>query len=216
MVRATSKSPAKSRPSTSPARRKREKSEATNEVWLPNKSAPKKSSASASAAKGAKIDDIMSKLTAAAKPKLVLPPQYSIRILRISTLTLASIGAAVYNELPLNVCLATTVFLTSVNYWRNPTFGWRRNLDIVCAVGSLSFQAVFTAYDAALAARHAYWTAVASGGCCYLVGLYCGRVLKNFNLSSALHCGVHVCGNVGNLILYDSLGANHVGFGSPR
>ena len=95
---------------------------------------------------------------------LVLPPQYSSRILRISSLTLTSICAAYYNELPINFVLASTVLFTSINYWRNPTFGFRRNVDIVCAVGALGYQALFTAYDTEPCTRHAYWLAVATGG----------------------------------------------------
>ena len=149
-------------------------------------------------------------------PKLVLPPQYSVRILRISSLTLASIGWGIFHGLVLNTCLSSLVFLTSVNYWRHPTFGWRRNFDIVCAVGSLSYQAVFTAYDTTPSARYAYWGAVGAGLAFYALAFYSGRVLKNLHYSSALHCGVHICGNVGNLILYDSLGKNWFGLGDDR
>eukprot|EP00322_Chrysochromulina_rotalis_P025613 CAMPEP_0115832680 /NCGR_PEP_ID=MMETSP0287-20121206/2784_1 /TAXON_ID=412157 /ORGANISM="Chrysochromulina rotalis, Strain UIO044" /LENGTH=154 /DNA_ID=CAMNT_0003286075 /DNA_START=23 /DNA_END=490 /DNA_ORIENTATION=- len=148
------------------------------------------------------------------KPKLVLPPQYSQRILRISSLTLASIGSAIFNGLPINTGLASAVFFTSVNYWRYPVFGWRRNIDIVCACGSLMYQAVFTAFDTTPSARYAYWAAIVGGGACYATGLYTGRVLHNLNISSMMHVGVHVCGNLGNLILYDSLGANLLGFGA--
>ena len=147
------------------------------------------------------------------RPKLVLPQQYSARILRISFLTLASIGSSIYHSQWVNTCLSSLVFFTSVNYWRHPTFGWRRNLDIVCAVGALSYQGIATAYQTKYpGARHIYWAAVSAGLAFYAMAFYSGRVLKNLNYSSALHCGVHICGNIGNLILYDSLGKNCLGF----
>lgn len=147
------------------------------------------------------------------RPKLVLPQQYSARILRISFLTLASIGSSIYHGQWINTCLSSLVFFTSVNYWRNPTFGWRRNFDIVCAVGALSYQGIATAYQTKYpGARHIYWAAVSAGLAFYAMAFYSGRVLKNLNYSSALHCGVHICGNIGNLILYDSLGKNCLGF----
>ena len=146
--------------------------------------------------------------------KLVLPPQYSKRILRVSALTLVSISSAIYNELPFNCGLAATVMFTSVNYWRHPTFGLRRNVDIVCACGALGYQALFTAYDTTPAGRCAYWLAVAAGGCCYLLAFYNGRFLGNLNRASKLHVGVHLFGNLGNVMLYDSLGANLLGLGA--
>ena len=75
---------------------------------------------------------------------LVLPPIYSRRILRASALTLFSVGAAAGNGLPLNCFLASAVFCTSVNYWRWPTLGWRRNIDMCCACGALLYQVVVT------------------------------------------------------------------------
>ena len=148
------------------------------------------------------------------KEELVLPPQYSRRILRISALTLASIISASYNGLALNTVLSSTVFFNSVNYWRYPVYGVRRNVDVVCACGSLGYQAIITAYATTPAARYTYWGAVGAGLCCYLMGRHAGRVLGNKNVSSMLHVGVHVFGNLGNLALYDSLGANHLGLGS--
>jgi hypothetical protein len=30
------------------------------------------------------------------------------------------------------------IFLTSINYWRNPVYGWRRNIDIISSILGLS------------------------------------------------------------------------------
>ena len=44
---------------------------------------------------------------------------------------------------------------------------------------------------------------------CYFLGRRFGRT-GNFNVSSSLHCCLHLCGNIGNLLLYDSLGPHNL------
>lgn len=144
-----------------------------------------------------------------------LPPRFARRILYASTLTWSSIISAAYNGLPVNLVLACSVYATTLNYWRRPTFGWRRNIDILCSCGSLSYQALVTAYDTSDAGRRAYWACVAAGCASYMLGRYVSNVYGNRDLSSKLHIGVHVMGNVGNVCLYDSLGANVLGLGNP-
>lgn len=144
-----------------------------------------------------------------------LPPRFARRILWASTLTWSSILSAAYNGLPINFVLACSVYATTLNYWRRPTYGWRRNVDILCSCGSLGYQALVTAFQTSEAGRHAYWAAVAAGCACYLGGRYVSKTSGNLNLSSRLHVGVHLMGNVGNVCLYDSLGANVLGLGGP-
>ena len=145
--------------------------------------------------------------------ELVMPPRYSQRILRASALALVSIASAIYNKLPTSALLATAVFITSVNYWRHPIFGLRRNVDMGCVCVALGYQIMFMAYEATAAARHAYWAATAFGCCCYLASVYAGRVLHDYNADSILHISLHVCANLGNIMLYDSFGANVLGLG---
>lgn len=151
---------------------------------------------------------------AMAHGELVLPTQYSRRILRFSTLTLFSIASALYNGLFVNATLAIVVFCTSINYWRHPLFGWRRNLDIGCVCIAFSYQISFTATHTSALARHAYYLTMFTGSVCYLASLYAGRILRDDATDSLLHVCLHICGNVGNLLLYDSLGANTFGLGS--
>lgn len=119
-----------------------------------------------------------------------------------------SIVSATYNELPDNALLACLVLFSSVNYWRHPVVGARRTFDMLCACGSLAYQCCYTSWKTSERARHTYWATVLAGGSCYLVGRYFSFTRKMYNVSSSLHVMLHVFGNIGNVVLYDSLGAN--------
>lgn len=139
------------------------------------------------------------------------PRRYSRRILLVVPLSVASVASAVYNELPANVACAAGVLGSSVNYWRWPVFGWGRSADIAVVSASLFYQLAVTAPRAPPAGRDAYVAASTAGVVCYGVARHACRRLGRYNVASALHVGVHVFGNIGNLCLYDSLGANWLG-----
>ena len=147
---------------------------------------------------------------------LVLPPRFSRRILLASSLMLLSCATAVHNGLMDNALLALLVFCSSINYWRYPIVGWRRSVDMCCACGSLAYQVFYTSRYTTSRARLCYVGTVALGGLFYslaralnrTLGAIPGRRDLALNISSACHVALHVCGNVGNLILYDALGTN--------
>ena len=72
--------------------------------------------------------------------RLVLPPQFSKRIFYMSFFGLASVIAAAYNDCHCCLVCAVCVFVTSINYWRHPTLGVRRNVDMVTCAISLAYQ----------------------------------------------------------------------------
>lgn len=152
--------------------------------------------------------------TTSGKPVLVLPPQYSRRILMASSVMTISAVSAYRNGCYDNCALAMLVLSSSLNYWRHPIFGIRRSMDMVCAMGSLSYQVFFTSQKCTREARFAYWATVFCGCSCYLAARHFSFRYRNFNVSSAFHVGLHMFGNLGNLILYDSLGPyNYLGLG---
>ena len=142
------------------------------------------------------------------KLKLILPPQYSRRILYTSFLSLASVGSAAYNDCRGCVVCAAMVMLTSLNYWRHPVFGIRRNLDMAVCAASLSYQLGLAAHSVEPAPRNAYFLTVVAGIGCYGCSRFFSFAYGDKNTASKFHCLLHVAGNVGNLILYDSLGVN--------
>ncbi|KAL1528590.1 hypothetical protein AB1Y20_009930 [Prymnesium parvum] len=143
---------------------------------------------------------------------LVLPPHLSRRILCVSFLSVASVASAAYNECKGSVVCATLVLLTSINYWRHPVFGWRRNLDIAVCAGSLSYQLGLAATAAPPTARDAYFAMVAAALSCYGCSRYFSFARGDKELASRFHCALHCLGNLGNVLLYDSLHTNWMGW----
>ena len=98
-------------------------------------------------------------------PMVVLPHRYARRIFNASFLTIGSIASSLYNELSDCTITSGLVFLTSVNYWRYPIFGLRRNLDMMTCACSLSYQ-LWLAAQASETPRNCYLATVAScAGC---------------------------------------------------
>lgn len=108
------------------------------------------------------------------------------------------------------------VLLTSVNYWRHPVFGLRRNLDMLTCACSLSYQLLLAVTEVEPAPRNAYLATVVAGLGCYGCSRYYSFVLRDKDISSRFHCGLHVLGNMGNLVLYDSMGVNQLGWKSSQ
>lgn len=90
------------------------------------------------------------------------------------------------------------IFLTSVNYWRHPVHGLRRNIDI-------GFVWIATTYQLtrALTAEHGAWFYIGYvvAFSCYPVSnhlLQCGRHFE----SALLHAGLHLFSNISNIVLF--------------
>ena len=60
-------------------------------------------------------------------------------------------------------------------------------------------------------ARVVYVATLAASGFCYFRARSFG-LSGDKDTSSWWHCGLHLCGGVGNLILYDALGRNAAGW----
>lgn len=132
--------------------------------------------------------------------KRVLQQKYANRIYNTSHLILSQVYVAYLNNLLYCGFLALAVYLTSLNYWRYPIRGWRRNLDMVTAGIALSFH-IFMAIKHS--APNTYLGLVGLGILAYSMA----RQSNSQNVSSALHCFMHICGNLSNLVLYTHLGS---------
>ena len=88
------------------------------------------------------------------------------------------------------------VFLTSINYWRRPTPGIRRTLDmiVVCLGGVYQLSYPSAAYRISV-----------------LVCLVCYFVARR-RRSARWHCALHIVANAGNCLLY----AQITGYGSYK
>ena len=97
--------------------------------------------------------------------------------------------------------VSLSVFITSVNYWRKPTRGIRRNIDIM-AVG---FGLVTHLYSSTKTTQlRMYGTSM--GICGGLYGLSWCLYKKGYLWASTISHGlIHVSANIANVLLYNGL-----------
>jgi hypothetical protein len=123
-----------------------------------------------------------------------------------------SIPSAIYAySHPETVHLAaipTSVWLTSIIYWRNPVRNsWRRTLDMAVVFSGATYQT----YYAFRTVRHAspthfgvYAALIGASAACYGVSTYFmtrGRIWP----ATYAHASIHLVANVANLVLYISI-----------
>ena len=91
-----------------------------------------------------------------------------------------------------------SVFLTSLNYWRNPIPGIRKNIDISCVALACSYQ-LYRARNAEYAIPFYTTSLIGIGSFC--VGIY-NHIKKEYWKSIHWHCALHMFGNISSVILY--------------
>ena len=130
---------------------------------------------------------------------LVLPPDQSEFLWNLSWLSLASgiygITRGHYNL----VGVPIGVWITSINYWRAPDYGWRRYADISFVHVSLSYH-LFLSLRAEY--RYQYWVCLGAAITFYPLGCYLHSKKNGRWLSTLCHGMVHILGNISNVILY--------------
>ena len=90
------------------------------------------------------------------------------------------------------------VFLTSINHWRDPQFGFRRNVDMfVVNLGFiyLFLRAIILGIDSIL-----FWTCFALVAICFAATWHLYHQ-GHIWMSTLVHCVLHFCGNY-TVILY--------------
>jgi hypothetical protein len=139
---------------------------------------------------------------ALATPIPMLDETHSRRVYYSSMLSAISALVAFQFELYNFTLLAVLVLVNSINYWRHPIPGWRRNLDMLCAFGACWYQ-MFASFD-----LHnqlffmVYWITIAIAVFCYQMARRHGRIYQNFDMASRWHIGLHVFANISNIMLY--------------
>lgn len=133
--------------------------------------------------------------------KPVLPPKYASRLFRSSFTTVLSVAVAARNGLWDCAALAFLVLLTSLNYWRHPVRGWRRTADMTAVFGGMAYHIYCCALCDDALYQLAYALFVSNTAFCY----FQARRAADQDVSSAWHCGVHVVGNLANMLLYVGL-----------
>jgi len=148
--------------------------------------------------------------------KPILPPRYARRLFCSSFTGFSSVAAAALNEQWDCCCCAALVAATSLNHWRLPVFGLRRALDLAAVWVRAAYQLGYVSPRAPEGCGMAYCASVGLGGLCYAIARRCNYVLGSVELSTRWHVGLHLVGNMGNLLLYDGLGVNWMGWPRAR
>jgi hypothetical protein len=128
-------------------------------------------------------------------------------IFRVSFLSFLSSIYALYCGVYDLAIVPGGVFLTSVNYWRYPIHGWRRNLDMGYVASALIYQNYRAYYMATEGHDYIllYYALMFFSIGCYPVSLHLHKK-KDLRGSTYVHCLLHVVANIANLVLYSGGG----------
>ena len=132
---------------------------------------------------------------------MYLPHQYNF-LLGTSFLTLlTSIEALKKEKYDLAAALGT-VFLTSINYWRNPIVCWREQLDVSC-VRLVLFCQIYSALFSKN--KKQFLLCAFFGVSSFGISKYLYHSTNDKWQAAYFHAGLHLIGNIGNMyLIYDN------------
>ncbi len=132
---------------------------------------------------------------------IMLSRRYANRPLFASFLALPSVIVAFSQQKYYCALVPLSVFLTSVNYWRNPRYGLRRNIDIITVTSGYIYN-IYRSYESDNQVW--YFATCLASVLCYLKA----RANVDPDVSTAWHVGIHICANIGNILLYNTIKRN--------
>jgi hypothetical protein len=135
----------------------------------------------------------------------LLAKKYSIYLYKSAHLFLISFLYALYRKYYQLAIVPGSILLTSIHYWKNPTYSCRRNLDIVVVHTSIGYQH-YMAYHAKYANLHfvIYLTAAIF----FPISIYFYNK-KQYYLYTFTHMTLHILSNAANIILYSGYINSH-------
>ncbi len=141
----------------------------------------------------------------ASHEQLIVPKKYARRLYYSGMVSIISVVVSLYLGMYDFTLIATGVFVNSINYWRHPIQGWRRQIDMLWACGGCLYQMHASFRVESYAYFLGYWVMVALALVSYRVARRYGRVEHDFDASSKWHMSLHLWGNISNMILYYGL-----------
>jgi hypothetical protein len=96
-----------------------------------------------------------------------------------------------YKKKNINSLGVFLIFVTSINYWRNPVHGWRRNIDIITSILGLSIN-IITSHDHPRCLKLNLMLFISL--LFYPLGFYFQH--KSIHLSAFSHSLIHIIGNL--------------------
>jgi hypothetical protein len=131
----------------------------------------------------------------------MIPPEHYWFLWKVSWFSLLAALFAMFLGHYEFAIVPGSVFLTSILYWCEPDYSWRRYLDMGVVVVMFVYQAIL-AWGTANAG--VYYTLALIGALCFPLAV----ALHQQNMawpSTVAHAGIHVLGNMANIILYCGL-----------
>ncbi len=116
----------------------------------------------------------------------------------VSWLSAASAAYAISRGHYLYAISPATVFLSSINYWRHPTIGWRRTLDMITVQCSLAFICI-AAFNATYAGR--FYLLIVLAGSCYPISYFFDERGEQY-MATLMHSYIHIIANLALVILF--------------
>jgi hypothetical protein len=102
----------------------------------------------------------------------------------------------------MNWVIPAGVYINSVNYWRNPVRGMRRDIDMGWIVVGLTINNVYAVLYSTNAYPYYGMTLIA---CLMYPFSYYFYWRKQYRVSTFIHGLIHIFANIGNVCLYRSL-----------
>ena len=129
----------------------------------------------------------------------VVPPDCARILFWAAFLSLGSSLAAAQWGVYDGMTVAAAVFLCSVNYWRRPVYGWRRNIDIINTATCLMYQ-TYRCFATNWFYRLGYLASTYTGIGFFFLGRHLNK--SNTRHGTYAHMFVHILGNIGNIFLF--------------
>ena len=145
----------------------------------------------------------MSSTTAnAGNDELVCPPKYYARMLTSSFLFLINVIQGYYKGLFDCSTWILVCWMNSINYWRFPTPGMRRNIDLLSSL-SATYHHYMCSYE--IEDGYIYRIGLATFCGWYMMSLYFGRIAKKPHYASICHVNIHSTAIVFNVWFFSVL-----------
>ena len=136
------------------------------------------------------------------EPKFVCPLNYACRMFTSSTLFIFNILHGYYNGLHDCSTWILLCWINSLNYWRYPIEGIRRNIDLVSALFA-TYHHYYCSYE--ITNGHIYRIGMIIFCSWYCMALYFGRIKNNKHYSSICHVNIHCTAIIFNIWLFSQL-----------
>lgn len=128
----------------------------------------------------------------------IVPLQHANLMFKLGYLSLLTTSFAVYKQYYLHSLIPMSVGLSTFLYWIKPTYGVRRYVDMAVVSSGLMYNFYHIRFS-----EHIVWFYIVKtlAVLSYLMGWYYHRQ-GYISYGTFFHCGIHVFGQIGNIILY--------------